>query len=622
MYSNHVIQERLPPGATVTPVILASDKTKLTQFRGDATAWPVYLSIGNISKATRRKLSSRSMVLVGYLPIPKLDGFSTEALQSSASYDVFHYCMKRILEPLVEAGKNGVDMVCPDGWVRKVFPVLAVYICDHPERCLVACTKENRCPVCLVSPERSGEMLGESHRRESKRTLKIIEQKLSGRKVKAYNTEGLRAVGDPFWKDLPHADIFQCFAPDFLHQLHKGVFKDHILNWCQAIVGKDEVDDRFRAMTSHPDLRHFANGISAVSQWTGHECKEMEKVFLPLLAGAADPSVVQAVRAMLDVIYLAQLETHTTKTLQALHQALDEFHSLKDVFVKLKVRDHFNFPKLHSLQHYDEWIMALGSGDGYSTELPERLHIDYAKKAYRASNRKEYVEQMTRWLTRQESIIRFDSYLAWRGLLGDGMDAEELFDSEVDWDDEVATIEKTHIASRGRRSPRRLDARLLLPKTPSKSRVTAAFIERSYGAPDFLPCLAQYLQRVCPLSRANAIIWPNAGDRFDIYHLLRIVLPDHAFLDPLEESDRTDRVRCAPSRPGRPGHDPQPACFDTVLVQGDSDNRSTVGTPWEGASSGLCSLACSTHSHAVGRASCRASTGYLRPSVEPLHSWS
>ncbi|KAG2352314.1 hypothetical protein BDR07DRAFT_1466456 [Suillus spraguei] len=43
-------QKQLLKGATIAPVILASDKTCLSQFRGDKSAWPVYLSIGNIAK--------------------------------------------------------------------------------------------------------------------------------------------------------------------------------------------------------------------------------------------------------------------------------------------------------------------------------------------------------------------------------------------------------------------------------------------------------------------------------------------------------------------------------------------------------------------------------------------
>lgn len=49
-------QQKIPKGGVVAPVILASDKTQLTHFRGDKSAWPVYLTIGNIEKATRRQV--------------------------------------------------------------------------------------------------------------------------------------------------------------------------------------------------------------------------------------------------------------------------------------------------------------------------------------------------------------------------------------------------------------------------------------------------------------------------------------------------------------------------------------------------------------------------------------
>ncbi|KAJ7754280.1 hypothetical protein B0H14DRAFT_2635460 [Mycena olivaceomarginata] len=48
------VQKLLPPGSTLCPIIIASDKTQLTRFSGDQQAWPVYLTIGNIDKETRR----------------------------------------------------------------------------------------------------------------------------------------------------------------------------------------------------------------------------------------------------------------------------------------------------------------------------------------------------------------------------------------------------------------------------------------------------------------------------------------------------------------------------------------------------------------------------------------
>lgn len=68
-------QDRLPPGATIAPVILASDKTKLSQFQGDKEAWPVYMTIGNITKDIHRQPSGHATVLIGYLPVPKFECF-------------------------------------------------------------------------------------------------------------------------------------------------------------------------------------------------------------------------------------------------------------------------------------------------------------------------------------------------------------------------------------------------------------------------------------------------------------------------------------------------------------------------------------------------------------------
>ncbi|KAG1721620.1 uncharacterized protein EDB91DRAFT_1017225, partial [Suillus paluster] len=63
----------LPDGATLVPVILSSDKTQLCQFQGDKTAYPVYLTIGNILKSIHCKPSFHTQKLIGYLPTISLD---------------------------------------------------------------------------------------------------------------------------------------------------------------------------------------------------------------------------------------------------------------------------------------------------------------------------------------------------------------------------------------------------------------------------------------------------------------------------------------------------------------------------------------------------------------------
>ncbi|EIW82029.1 hypothetical protein CONPUDRAFT_54531, partial [Coniophora puteana RWD-64-598 SS2] len=138
-------------------------------------------------------------------------------------------------------------------------------------------------------------------------------------------------------------------------------------------------------------------------------------VFVAVLAGSVDSHVMRAVRALLDFVMVAQYHSQTTETLTCLRQSLDNFHANKQIFITLNARtqDHFNIPKLHSLLHYLKKILALGLLDGLNTENTEWLHIDFAKKAWRGTNHKDYVFQMARWLQRRESVAWWSVYLDW-----------------------------------------------------------------------------------------------------------------------------------------------------------------------------------------------------------------
>ncbi|KIY60598.1 hypothetical protein CYLTODRAFT_427819, partial [Cylindrobasidium torrendii FP15055 ss-10] len=103
------VQDKLPRGHTLAPIIIATDKTQLTLFRGNKQAYPVYLTLGNIPSHLRRKPSQQACILVGYLPIEKASkpGLSRRNY-SGRQQRIFHAAMRHLLEPLVKAGKHGV----------------------------------------------------------------------------------------------------------------------------------------------------------------------------------------------------------------------------------------------------------------------------------------------------------------------------------------------------------------------------------------------------------------------------------------------------------------------------------------------------------------------------------
>ena len=43
-------------------------------------------------------------------------------------------------------------------------------------------------------------------------------------------------ASQPFTNDFPRADIHQLIVPDLLHQLIKGIFKDHLVSWMSKYI--------------------------------------------------------------------------------------------------------------------------------------------------------------------------------------------------------------------------------------------------------------------------------------------------------------------------------------------------------------------------------------------------
>ncbi|KIK40029.1 hypothetical protein CY34DRAFT_24985 [Suillus luteus UH-Slu-Lm8-n1] len=120
--------------------------TQLTQFSGSKSVYPVYLTFSNIPRAIRC-----------YLPVDKImnSKLSKKEKTSRIQY-LFHDSMCMVLNPLKEVGHNRMNVVNKDGKVRRIHPILACYVADYPEQCLVACVKYGTCPKCQSSASALG----------------------------------------------------------------------------------------------------------------------------------------------------------------------------------------------------------------------------------------------------------------------------------------------------------------------------------------------------------------------------------------------------------------------------------------------------------------------------------
>ncbi|TFK64486.1 hypothetical protein BDN72DRAFT_774499, partial [Pluteus cervinus] len=201
--------------------------------------------------------------------------------------------------------------------------------------------------------------------------------------------------------------------------LHQGVLK-HLVSWLTDAFGAAEIDARCRRLPPNHNIRLFMKGITILSRVTGQEHDQISRILLglileaPLPGGYSPVRLVRSVRSLLDFLYIAQYPVHTTTSLQLLENSLARFHENKSIFIDLGVRDGFNIPKLHFMTHYVDFIKAFGTIDQFNTSHTERLHIDFTKDAYRASNRKDEYSQMTQWLERKEKVHRHEQFIRWR----------------------------------------------------------------------------------------------------------------------------------------------------------------------------------------------------------------
>ncbi|THH31369.1 hypothetical protein EUX98_g2803 [Antrodiella citrinella] len=502
-----------------------------------------------VARKIRRKPSMQGQILLAYLPTSRLEHITNKAARRRSNANLFHSCMRKILQPLHDPGNQGVELASGDGVVRRCYPIFAAHVGDYPEQVLVTGVKTGQCPCCQVPAKELGEHGHDYAWRDFDAVLNALNIADDILRKNACSAAGIKPIYQPYWQELPYANPFRAITPDILHQLYQGVIK-HLVAWIKSAYSEAEIDARCRRLPKNHHVRVFTKGISSLYQLTGREHADIARVLLglvidmPLPGGASPVRLVRAVRAILDFLYLAQYPVHTEQTLTLLDDALDRFHDNKQVFVDIGVRNSWAIPKLHFLRHYSYFIRRLGTTDNYNTESTERLHIDLAKDAYAATNAKDEFPQMTLWLERREKLFRHESYISWC-LSGrpPRLPSHMAFEPPAD--------------------------RLIMTKHPSQNAVSFERVTADYGAPFFVDVLARYIVAFCNPGYSAAQVEHASNDvpflfrSVPVYHKAKMWLGDlqnHRIL-----TDESDVIHATPSKKDKRGCvvDGQ---FDTVMV--------------------------------------------------------
>jgi hypothetical protein len=465
--------------------------------------------------------------------------------------------MHTILTPISSCGENGIAMMSADGIWRRCHPIIAVFVGDYPEQALVTCTYNGRCSKCQVPRDH----LGDYHAFPSRDPSDAIDTyRLADGNAYAFHRAcreaGLKPVFHPFWESLPFADIFLSITPDILHQMLQGVMK-HMIAWLTnpTVFGSAEINARCRSLPPNHSFMLLTKGLTRFSRVTGQEHKNMCQILLglivdlPLPSGHVPSRVVRAVRALLDFLYLAQYQSHTSETLRCLRESLTRFHDNKEVFIDLGTREDFNLPKLHSLLHYSSSIMQFGTTDNYNTEQTERLHIDFTKDAYRATNHKDEYAQMTSWLGRREKVQQHMEYIKRQQ---QGASTGEQLGKDV-----AVPIGP----------PEAYNGSLLMALNPTIKAVSFDELDTKYGAVEFQDALSDFVAQVNYPGASVVALRGLAGDilipfqAVPVFHKIRFVASSNT-----DKLDTIDAVHARPERLDLHGRI-VPSRFDTVLVR-------------------------------------------------------
>ena len=122
-------QDHLSLGATIVPIILASNKTPVTCHTRGLQMHPVFLTIGNIQSDIRMQASSHAWHCITFIPSSKIKVHSK--CKTLLSSQLFHWLLDVITTRLKEAAKNSHMVVDASGNMQRCFTPCLLH-CQPP----------------------------------------------------------------------------------------------------------------------------------------------------------------------------------------------------------------------------------------------------------------------------------------------------------------------------------------------------------------------------------------------------------------------------------------------------------------------------------------------------------
>ncbi|KAG1868659.1 hypothetical protein F4604DRAFT_1682293 [Suillus subluteus] len=260
--------------------------------------------------------------------------------------------------------------------------------------------------------------------RHPPRTAKSTLEQLASITCDPLNVEGyfnecslfrLSGVFLPFWRNWPLADPSWFLTPKALHHWHRE-FYDHNVKWCLRAIGAQELDFHFSALQQLTMFRHFKDGISNLKQVTGRAQRDMQCYMVALIADAAPPGFIIAVRALMDFRYLSQATMIDELHCRLILDALKQFHDHKHEVIACgacrgmksnSILDNWYIPKLELMQSVVPSVHQVGSLVQWSVDTTEHAHITLIKDPADSTNHNNYDVQICQFLDQNEKCRNF-----------------------------------------------------------------------------------------------------------------------------------------------------------------------------------------------------------------------